>query len=818
TATTGYSSDISQFNDLLISGGLEVDGNAFFDSKASISSNLQISGRFIADTLASHSFIGDLTVTKEFVSSGTGSSSFAGSLDVTKGIRGTYLTASSGLLSNSLSAINSGTLTVNAFTLGGAITGNSQQINNLSRLGIGTTPVTTLEVQGTASASYLLTGNTLQVGGYSSQSYSRFGTSTTGHSNYITGSNDLLVSGDIEVIGTGSFAYASASAYFGLAFNFADDCLSSSFIQWTRSTGKFGCAAAGMTIGSPVTDGTAGSVLFVDGSGNLGQNNANFYWDNTNVRLGIGTTGPSTKFEVQGTASASYGLFGTLQVGGYASTAYSRFGTSTTGHSNYISASNDVLVSGDLETRGTASFGGVASVSGNFFTYGANTFSGTGSSSFAGSLSVAKGFLAGANNALVVNANATADTLTIVGGNVGIGTTAPDAKLSVSGDLSFHTNGVIRRNTSDGSDNGTIEISGGGGSGGSRGGTITLYGNEHASTPGRVIIRSGSAGNKTISFWRFDNTLEMLNLIDDGVNGQVKSDSISNTTTATAANMVIESSILKRSTSSARYKTNIASMSADDWRWLLDVEPITFNDKNNPDGRTFGGLLAEDVAAKGPKNGDGIPLFAGLDSEGRPDDVAYPHLTAPIILGLQDHEHRIASLSFRIEDLEQQMASQSQDYGLGTNTYNISTIASGLLTWFKDSLHIVFEDGLLRVANIITDKLTAKEVATEKLCIGATCVTEAELKALLGIEATPVPIPEPTPVVEIENAPVGASESFDFTTGQSPEPMPESGSEVSDSSGNDSEAVSETSTTGEPTPSPEPIVDEPVTEEPASSS
>src|SRR3989344_3635013 len=349
TATTGYSSDISQFNDLLISGGLEVDGNAFFDSKASISSNLQISGRFIADPAASHSFTGDLTISKEFVSSGTASNSFAGSLLISKGLNAQAIVGTGLTINGSITTTGGYT---QSGTLNNTLTGKLFGVNS--------------EFQGTASASYLLTGNTLQVGGYSSQSYSRFGTGTTSHANYISTTNDLLISGDIEVIGTGSFAYASASAYFGLAFNFADDCLSSSFIQWTRSTGKFGCAAAGMTIGSPVTDGTAGSVLFVDGSGNLGQNNANFYWDNTNVRLGIGTTGPSTKFEVQGTASASYGLFGTLQVGGYASTAYSRFGTSTTGHSNYISASNDVLVSGDLETRGTASFGGVASVSGNF--------------------------------------------------------------------------------------------------------------------------------------------------------------------------------------------------------------------------------------------------------------------------------------------------------------------------------------------------------------------------------------------------------------------------------------------------------------------
>ncbi|MEK7121375.1 MAG: hypothetical protein AAB857_01565, partial [Patescibacteria group bacterium] len=169
--------------------------------------------------------------------------------------------------------------------------------------------------------------------------------------------------------------------------------------------------------------------------------------------IGIGTTAPSTKLEVQGTASASYGLFGTLQVGGFSSASYNRFGTSTTGHSNYISASNDLLVSGDLETRGTASFGGVASISGNFFTYGANTFSGTGSSSFAGSLLISKGLNAQAivGTSLTINGNAsitgnttlgdaTGDTLT---SNADAWTFANDTNFTLSGGvngLSFDTN------------------------------------------------------------------------------------------------------------------------------------------------------------------------------------------------------------------------------------------------------------------------------------------------------------------------------------------------------------------------------------------
>lgn len=50
----------------------------------------------------------------------------------------------------------------------------------------------------------------------------------------------------------------------------------------------------GMAIGGSVTSGTAGSVLYINGSGNLAQDNSNLYWDGTNHRLGIGTSTFST--------------------------------------------------------------------------------------------------------------------------------------------------------------------------------------------------------------------------------------------------------------------------------------------------------------------------------------------------------------------------------------------------------------------------------------------------------------------------------------------------------------------------------------------
>ena len=63
----------------------------------------------------------------------------------------------------------------------------------------------------------------------------------------------------------------------------------------------FTAVPGGAAIGGTVTGGTTGSVLFVDPTATLAQDNANFFWDNTNNRLGIGTTSPAYKLEVSGT-------------------------------------------------------------------------------------------------------------------------------------------------------------------------------------------------------------------------------------------------------------------------------------------------------------------------------------------------------------------------------------------------------------------------------------------------------------------------------------------------------------------------------------
>jgi hypothetical protein len=56
--------------------------------------------------------------------------------------------------------------------------------------------------------------------------------------------------------------------------------------------------ATGLTVGTtPITSGTVGRVLF-EGTGNVLQESANLFWDNTNSRLGVGTASPTNRLSV----------------------------------------------------------------------------------------------------------------------------------------------------------------------------------------------------------------------------------------------------------------------------------------------------------------------------------------------------------------------------------------------------------------------------------------------------------------------------------------------------------------------------------------
>lgn len=65
-----------------------------------------------------------------------------------------------------------------------------------------------------------------------------------------------------------------------------------------RAASSISSSGGNMAIDGAITGATAGSVLFAGVSGVLQQDNANFFWDNTNNRLGIGTTTPETPLQI----------------------------------------------------------------------------------------------------------------------------------------------------------------------------------------------------------------------------------------------------------------------------------------------------------------------------------------------------------------------------------------------------------------------------------------------------------------------------------------------------------------------------------------
>lgn len=229
---------------------------------------------------------------------------------------------------------------------------------------------TKFEVGGTASATNLMVSGAVQFAGNASVAYSRFGTSTTDHANYISASNDLLVSGDLEIVGTASFGgTASVSGVFSM------------------NDGRF-----------RPNENSATAFRFQNAVGGTNV----IVIDTTNTRVGIGTT-PATTFEAQGTASASYFLTGnTIQIGGYASVAYSRFGTGATGHG--LSANNDLLITGFTEFDKRAYFDATASAA-YFFSQNAAQFAGNASVAYSrfGTTATTKGNYITASNDLLIS-------------------------------------------------------------------------------------------------------------------------------------------------------------------------------------------------------------------------------------------------------------------------------------------------------------------------------------------------------------------------------------------------------------------------------
>jgi hypothetical protein len=165
---------------------------------------------------------------------------------------------------------------------------------------------------------------------------------------------------------------------------------------------------------------TTGSVVFAGASGTYTQDNANFFWDDTNNYLGIGTASPATRLDIVSSSNSTSNT--TIQAGISADLP-------STGGATYTVA--------DLYTRDSVGatfdakgvelrFSNRHNISGTFYNASIVGFGST-----AGSLRFNTNSGSGLAEAMRITS----------AGNVGIGTTSPSQKLQVIGNGAFFTSG-----------------------------------------------------------------------------------------------------------------------------------------------------------------------------------------------------------------------------------------------------------------------------------------------------------------------------------------------------------------------------------------
>jgi hypothetical protein len=176
-----------------------------------------------------------------------------------------------------------------------------------------------------------------------------------------------------------------------------------------------------------------------------------------------------------------------------------------------------------------------------------------------------------------------------------------------------------------------------------------LVGDTSATANSRFRVVSSSTSNSDFAVYITNSSgTNLLSITGGGVfsTGSAGSSPYNNTT-ASSANVIIDSNgTLGRSTSSLKYKTNVQDAThglAD----LLQLRSVTYEGKAETDaGKTFGGLIAEEVHEAG------LTEFVQYAKDGTPDALAYGNMVSLCIKAIQEQQALITQLTARITALE----------------------------------------------------------------------------------------------------------------------------------------------------------------------
>jgi len=167
---------------------------------------------------------------------------------------------------------------------------------------------------------------------------------------------------------------------------------------------------------------------------------------------------------------------------------------------------------------------------------------------------------------------------------------------------------------------------------------------------GRVTTKGGGTGATVALNVTNSADTALFNVRNDGLIGTgTATNSPYNFTTASAANMFVDSGgLVYRSTSSLKYKKNVADASFG-LQELLSLRAVTYQSKTENDGETvYAGLIAEEVDAAG------LQEFVQYADDGTPDALAYGNMVALCIKAIQEQQAVIADLQAKVAALEAQ--------------------------------------------------------------------------------------------------------------------------------------------------------------------
>jgi hypothetical protein len=172
---------------------------------------------------------------------------------------------------------------------------------------------------------------------------------------------------------------------------------------------------------------------------------------------------------------------------------------------------------------------------------------------------------------------------------------------------------------------------------------INSSGNVHAGGTTNSTVRLGTFGNSQTSagysFVAWDSGgADLLSVRNDGLVTFPKT--VSGWTTGNGANTWLNpaSGDIYRSTSSLKYKKNVQDYNKG-LAEVLQLRPVSYEGKHEVDeGKTFAGLIAEEVHELG------LTEFVQYAEDGSPDALAYQNMVSLLVKAIQELSAKVSAL------------------------------------------------------------------------------------------------------------------------------------------------------------------------------